>query len=100
MELATNLWVEGRAMAIGREILDKSRNSRGDQHATGIAAAYERLAAKDVALNASTAEHASSTVEDAAADVRALQEELAALRQEHAKLRQAIFEAAQVQRRL
>jgi serine phosphatase RsbU (regulator of sigma subunit) len=87
-------------MAIGREILDKSRNSRGDQHATGIAAAYERLAAKDVALNASTAEHASSTVEDAAADVRALQEELAALRQEHAKLRQAIFEAAQVQRRL
>jgi len=39
-------------------------------------------------------------VEDAAADVRALQEELAALRQEHAKLRQAIFEAAQVQRRL
>jgi serine phosphatase RsbU (regulator of sigma subunit) len=87
-------------MAIGGEILDKSRKSRGGQHAAGIAAAYERLAAKDEASHSDSTAHASSTVEDAAADVRALQEELGALRQEHAKLRQAIFEAAQVQRRL
>jgi serine phosphatase RsbU (regulator of sigma subunit) len=87
-------------MAIGGEILDKSRKSRGGEHAAGIAAAYERLAAKDATSQADSTAHASSTVENTAGDVRALQDELAGLRQEHAKLRQAIFEAAQVQRRL
>lgn len=77
-------------MTIGEEMLDKSRSSRGEQQAVGIAAAYERLAAKS----------APSSEADAAADLSALQEELVALRHEHAKLRQAIFEAAQVQRRL
>ena len=77
-------------MAIGGEMLDKSRRARGDQQAAGIAAAYERL----------TAKNATSSEADAPADFAALQEELGALRQEHAKLRQAIFEAAQVQRRL
>jgi serine phosphatase RsbU (regulator of sigma subunit) len=77
-------------MVIGGEMLDKSRRARGDQQAAGIAAAYERLTAK----NATTSDV------DAPSELSALQEELAALRQEHAKLRQAIFEAAQVQRRL
>jgi serine phosphatase RsbU (regulator of sigma subunit) len=77
-------------MAIGGEMLDKSRRARGDEQAAGIAAAYERL----------TAKNAASCEADQAAELSGLQEELAALRQEHAKLRQAIFEAAQVQRRL
>jgi serine phosphatase RsbU (regulator of sigma subunit) len=78
-------------MTIGEEMLDKSRRSRGEQQAAGIAAAYERMAAKNAP---------SSSEADAAADVAALHGELVALRHEHAKLRQAIFEAAQVQRRL
>jgi serine phosphatase RsbU (regulator of sigma subunit) len=77
-------------MTIGEEMLDKSRRSRGEQQVAGIAAAYERLAAKN----------APSSEAGAAAELPALQEELIALRHEHAKLRQAIFEAAQVQRRL
>jgi serine phosphatase RsbU (regulator of sigma subunit) len=77
-------------MAIGEEMLNKSRRSRGEQQAAGIAAAYERF----------TTNGTPSPEVDAPGDAAALHEELTALRHEHSKLRQAIFEAAQVQRRL
>jgi serine phosphatase RsbU (regulator of sigma subunit) len=93
-------------MTIGGETLDKSRRSRGDQRMPDASLTDEALL--DVMPDVSPRRPripaigvaSASTREDAPEDVSALQEELAALRHEHAKLRQAIFEAAQVQRRL
>ena len=70
--------------------MDRTRKTRRERAAAGTARLDERMAAQDVA-----------PPEDGLSRTNhALKEELAALRAEQAKLHQAIFEAAQVQRRL
>ena len=70
--------------------MDKTRKTRREFVTSGTARADERITAQVVAPPA----------DDLLGADRALKEELAALRGEQAKLHQAIFEAAQVQRRL
>ena len=77
-------------MGLSGGTLDKTRMTRRERGAAGTARADVRIAAQDVALP-----------EDGLSGTNhALKEELAELRAEQATLRQAIFEAAQVQRRL
>jgi serine phosphatase RsbU (regulator of sigma subunit) len=77
-------------MALGGEALSKSRRSRPEEESRGHVTAEDPM----------TARSAASPENGPSEDIRALKDELAALRCEQAKLQQAIFEAAQVQRRL
>lgn len=76
-------------MAFGGRTFGKSLGSRPEEM-------WGRVTTEDLI----TAKCAASPQNVPLEDFLALQEELVALRQEQAKLRQAIFEAAQVQRRL
>ena len=77
-------------MAIGGGTLSKSRRSRSEKEARRSMTAENWIRAQST----------TSSENGPSEDVRVLKEELAALRSEQAKLHQAIFEAAQVQRRL
>lgn len=78
-------------MALGGEAFGKSRRSRPEEEMRGQVMTEDRMATKGAAA---------SSQGDPMEDVLVLREELSALRREQTKLHQAIFEAAQVQRRL
>lgn len=78
-------------MALGGEAFGKSGRSRPEEEMRGRVMTENRMAAQGAAA---------SSQSDLVEDVLVLKEELSALRNEQAKLYQAIFEAAQVQRRL
>jgi serine phosphatase RsbU (regulator of sigma subunit) len=77
-------------MALTDRMLDHKRNAIGNRLAQAAIVATEPIAPQGRA----------ATPSDSATDPQFLADELLALRREQAKLQQAIFEAAQVQRRL
>ena len=77
-------------MGLSGGTLDRTCKTRRERGAASIARVDERIAAQDVA----------SPEDNLSGTNQALKEELAAVRAEQAQLHQAIFEAAQVQRRL
>src|SRR2546427_278208 len=77
-------------MGLSGGTLDRTCKTRRERGAASTARVDERIAAQDVA----------SPEDNLSGTNQALKEELAAVRAEQAQLHQAIFEAAQVQRRL
>jgi len=77
-------------MALSERALDVGRNTAGERRVQKLRGA---LAEKDGHKSASTQAESAETV-------HSVKEELIAVRHEHAKLQQAIYEAAQVQRKL
>src|SRR6266478_8610633 len=90
MESATNSWGKTNMMALSERALDVGRNTAGERRVQKLRGA---LAEKDGHKSASTQAESAETV-------HSVKEELIAVRHEHAKLQQAIYEAAQVQRKL
>src|SRR5882762_5461397 len=90
MESATNSWGKTNMMALSERALDVGRNTAGERRVQKL---RDALAEKDGHKSASTQAESAETV-------HSIKEELIAVRREHAKLQQAIYEAAQVQRKL
>src|SRR6267378_4680192 len=90
MESATNSWGKTNMMALSERALDVGRNTAGERRVQKL---RDALAEKDGHKSASTQAESAETV-------HSIKEELIAVRREHAKLQQAIYEAAQIQRRL
>src|SRR5579885_1636646 len=93
MASATNSWVDGRAMTIGAKKAGVSSSSRA-------APAIPATLVSDDEMEARVPAPALGGRAEHSAELAALNEELTALRREQALLHQAIFEAAQIQRRL
>src|SRR5215470_118209 len=90
MEWATNSWDETNMMALTEKMLDMGRNAPVNPRVRAPRATAEREGSKGLP----------ATGGELTANVPSLQEELDAVRRERAELQQAIYEAAQVQRRL
>jgi serine phosphatase RsbU (regulator of sigma subunit) len=90
MESDTNSWGETIMMVLTEKMLDIRRSSFSSHFASAAIGAPDRAAAQPGSVASS----------DAGQQARALRDELDAIRREHGKLSQAIYEAAQVQRKL
>jgi serine phosphatase RsbU (regulator of sigma subunit) len=89
MVLATNLWDDTNMMALAERMQDRNRNAPV-KRPWQAASAVQEVSAQALAASGG----------DLAENAQFLSDELNALRRDHAKLQQAIFEAAQVQRKL
>src|SRR5258707_15741715 len=90
MESATNSWGETNMMALTERTLDVRRNAADDRRLQNLGGG---AAGKGNQKLPSTRGESEETIQS-------VKEELIAVRREHAKLQQAIYEAAQVQRKL
>jgi serine phosphatase RsbU (regulator of sigma subunit) len=95
MESATNSWDEANMMALSERTLDVTRRPAADRRVQKL---------RDQKLRDTTAEKGNQSLSSARGEladtIQSVKEELNAVRRDHAKLQQAVYEAAQVQRRL
>jgi sigma-B regulation protein RsbU (phosphoserine phosphatase) len=90
MELDTNSWGETTMMVFTEKRLDIRRSTLASHFASAAIGATDITAAQPFSVATS----------DAAQEALRLRDELDAVRRDHAKLSQAIYEAAQIQRKL